>query len=316
MFDCRNPDPVQNIELLDVQGTAGSGVIAVDRNGKPVRLEAGNSHRTTARWVSGDDLAGVPACGVKAIVQVTSANDAATAQECGADGLIVKGNESGGLVGEETTFILLQRVVPAARIPVFARGGIGLHTAAACLAAGAAGVVLDWQLALCEEQALPESVCAKLSRMDGSETAILGQDFPLRYRAYARPGETAYFELKALEEQLGGGTAAGAQSWQEAVESCVREHTLLAIGQDACFARYLSAEFRTVGSVCNAVAREAARQCRVAARQDVLREQGPLAQAHGTRYPIVQGPMTRVSDRADFAVAVAEGGALPFSRWL
>ena len=38
----------------------------------------------------------------------------------------------------------------------------------------------------------------------------------------------------------------------------------------------------------------------------------PLAQAHGTRYPLVQGPMTRVSDVAGFAAAVAEGGALPF----
>ena len=37
-----------------------------------------------------------------------------------------------------------------------------------------------------------------------------------------------------------------------------------------------------------------------------------MAESHGTRYPIVQGPMTRVSDRADFALAVAEGGGLPF----
>ncbi|HUB76969.1 MAG TPA: beta-ketoacyl synthase N-terminal-like domain-containing protein, partial [Solirubrobacteraceae bacterium] len=37
-----------------------------------------------------------------------------------------------------------------------------------------------------------------------------------------------------------------------------------------------------------------------------------MAKAHRTRYPIVQGPMTRVSDRAEFAAAVTEGGALPF----
>ena len=39
-----------------------------------------------------------------------------------------------------------------------------------------------------------------------------------------------------------------------------------------------------------------------------------LPQPHGTRYPIVQGPMTRVSDRAEFAAAVAEGGAFRSSR--
>ena len=43
-----------------------------------------------------------------------------------------------------------------------------------------------------------------------------------------------------------------------------------------------------------------------------MAEGAPLAQSHGTAYPLVQGPMTRVSDRAEFAAAVAEGGALPF----
>ncbi|HLC21431.1 MAG TPA: beta-ketoacyl synthase N-terminal-like domain-containing protein, partial [Candidatus Methylomirabilis sp.] len=43
-----------------------------------------------------------------------------------------------------------------------------------------------------------------------------------------------------------------------------------------------------------------------------LDENAPLAASHGTRYPIVQGPMTRVSDTAAFAADVAEGGALPF----
>ena len=38
---------------------------------------------------------------------------------------------------------------------------------------------------------------------------------------------------------------------------------------------------------------------------------GSLARSHGTRYPIVQGPMTRVSDVAPFALAVAKSGGLP-----
>ncbi len=42
------------------------------------------------------------------------------------------------------------------------------------------------------------------------------------------------------------------------------------------------------------------------------REGAGVARAHGTRYPLVQGPMTRVSDRAEFASAVADGGGLPF----
>ena len=43
-----------------------------------------------------------------------------------------------------------------------------------------------------------------------------------------------------------------------------------------------------------------------------LDEASSFARAHGTRYPIVQGPMTRVSDCAPFAARVADGGGLPF----
>ncbi|MGA8242313.1 MAG: beta-ketoacyl synthase N-terminal-like domain-containing protein, partial [Desulfobacterales bacterium] len=42
-----------------------------------------------------------------------------------------------------------------------------------------------------------------------------------------------------------------------------------------------------------------------------LAENAPLAQSIGTTLPIVQGPMTRVSDNVQFAVAVSQGGALP-----
>ena len=92
---------------------------------------------------------------------------AQAAERAGADAVVVKGNESGGRVGEETSFILLQRVRSQGTLPVWVRGGIGLNTAAACKVGGAAGVVLDWQLALCEESELPDDVKARVSRMDG-----------------------------------------------------------------------------------------------------------------------------------------------------
>ena len=42
-----------------------------------------------------------------------------------------------------------------------------------------------------------------------------------------------------------------------------------------------------------------------------ISEDAPLARSLKLRLPIVQGPMTRVSDSAEFAAAVADGGALP-----
>ncbi|EST20947.1 hypothetical protein M878_38340, partial [Streptomyces roseochromogenus subsp. oscitans DS 12.976] len=43
-----------------------------------------------------------------------------------------------------------------------------------------------------------------------------------------------------------------------------------------------------------------------------LRPGSPMSRALGTRLPVAQGPMTRVSDQAGFAAAVADDGALPF----
>ena len=73
-----------------------------------------------------------------------------------------KGSESGGRVGEETAFVLLQRLIHAVDLPIYVQGAIGLHSAAACLAGGAAGVVLDSQLALLRESSLPRAPASAL----------------------------------------------------------------------------------------------------------------------------------------------------------
>ncbi len=266
-----------------------------------------------------DDVRMLKARGIGVLIQVTCVEQAIAAEQAGADGIVVKGNECGGRVGEETSFILLQRVASEVRIPIWVRGGVGLHSAAACLVGGAAGVVLDWQLALCEESDIPEDVKSRILRMDGSETAILGQGCALRYRAFTRAGETAFTELKQLEESLALDAATDATTlhkWEEAVEARVQgaggAPRLLAIGQDAAFAASLAKRFKTAAGICEAIQREAERGAQLAVAKTVLRPDGPLARSHGTRFPILQGPMTRVSDTADFAQAVAVGGGLPF----
>ena len=60
------------------------------------------------------------------------------------------------------------------------------------------------------------------------------------------------------------------------------------------------------------MARTRAKQVERATRLRPLAKDAPLAKSHGTAYPLLQGPMTRVSDTAEFAEAVAAGGALPF----
>jgi len=230
------------------------------------------------------------------LVEVVSLAEARRVAELGIDGLILKGHESGGRVGADTTFILLQRwraAVAAGEVrplPVYAQGGIGLHTAAACAAAGAAGVVLDNQLLLCRESPLTEEARAYLATCDGSETQCLRDAKGETYRCFAHSSLPEKISRFARNEK--------ARVWP--------------IGQDAAFAKTLAQRYRTVGGVVQALRQSVAQHIETARRLRPLAEGSLLAQRHGTRYPIVQGPMTRVSDTAAFAEAVAVNGALPF----
>ncbi len=257
--------------------------------------------------------------GTQAYVIVTDLEGALTAESNGADGVIARGHEAGGWVGDETSFVLLQRLAPRLEIPVWIHGGIGLHTIAAASVGGASGVVLDNQLLLTRESPLPDELKARVATMDGSETICLGGSLGAGFRAYLRPGLAA---LEALRQDLTELMIAGHDDvdsvvrWREAVEQRVGwtrvSDQVLAIGQDACFASGLADRFVTVGGVIGGLTDALRDHLQAARRHNVLAPDSALARSHGTRYPIVQGPMTRVSDRAAFADSVATAGALPF----
>ncbi|MBO0819723.1 MAG: acyltransferase domain-containing protein, partial [Nocardiopsaceae bacterium] len=216
---------------------------------------------------------------VRVIAEVASPQEAAEALRLGADGLLARGFEGGGRVGELSTFVLLQRLIAEhPGVPVWAAGGIGPHTAAAAVAGGARGVAVDAQLALTAEAGLPGDVAAALSAMDGSETTVTG-----RFRVYTRPDLP---RIPPAPHNLG--------------PRGLRDQ-LLPVGQDGAFAAPLAARHKTAGGVVTAIAGAITRQIRLAADIEPLADAVP-----------VQGPMTRVSDRPEFAAAVAAGGGLPF----
>jgi hypothetical protein len=126
--------------------------------------------------------------GRRELVEVTDREEARLAARSGAHGLSARGHEAGGRIGELSTFVLLQQLLTdaALELPVWACGGIGPHTAAAAVAGGAAGVVLDTQLALLAEADLPTEITATISTLDGSETTVVnGQRVLLRRGAAA-----------------------------------------------------------------------------------------------------------------------------------
>jgi acyl transferase domain-containing protein/NAD(P)H-dependent flavin oxidoreductase YrpB (nitropropane dioxygenase family)/NADP-dependent 3-hydroxy acid dehydrogenase YdfG/acyl carrier protein len=228
----------------------------------------------------------------RVLVQVTSLDEARSAIAAGASGVIAKGCEAGGRIGDETTFVLVQRLVGELDALVWAQGGIGEHTAAACIAGGAAGVVLDTQLALVRESSLPADIQAAIGAMDGSETVITAG-----HRVYTRPDLPIAQGAAFDESRLGG-------------DSLVAN--FLPIGQDGAIARGLAKRYVTAGQLVRGIRASIADHLALAASHQPLAPDSPFAAAHGLRYPIAQGPMSRVSDRARFAEAVAAAGGLPF----
>ncbi|MGH3888543.1 MAG: SDR family oxidoreductase [Pseudonocardiaceae bacterium] len=120
--------------------------------------------------------------------------------------------------------------------------------------------------------------------MDGSETAVVGG-----HRLYTRP-DLAAAAPNTVAARLGA-----------------RDLGALPVGQDGALAAPLAQRYVTAGGVVTAVRAAITDQLHAAQRHTAQ-----LQSAQGARPLIAQGPMTRVSDQAGFAAAVAKAGGLPF----
>ncbi|MFJ1604706.1 beta-ketoacyl synthase N-terminal-like domain-containing protein, partial [Streptomyces sp. NPDC088253] len=224
----------------------------------------------------------------RVLVEVTGRAQALRAAAAGAHGLIARGHEAGGPVGELSTFVLLQQLLTedGLDLPVWACGGAGPHTAAAVVAGGGAGVVLDTQLALLAEAEaeLPAGTSALLAGLDGSETTVEDGRRVVRRR--------------------------GAQEGTPAPE----------IGQDGFLAARFQERWGTVHAAVRGV-RDAVLDALKNAGPGLdsaksagssLGPDGTGGRPFGSELPVAQGPMTRVSDQAAFAAEVGGHGGLPF----
>ncbi len=250
-------------------------------------------------------LGRVRGSGRLALAEVTSREGAKVAAEAGADARVVAGHEAGGRCSAESSFILLQAVAADGGPPVWVRGGIGPASAGGCIAAGAAGVVLDGALLLARESPISDPIRDTIARLDGSESVIVSDPEGGQLRLYAPIGSESLAEVR---------NARSLSEWKRLVAGTVgwQEGDAWPLGQDAAFAAGLARRHVTVGGIVAAIGASIDRGLERARSVRPLAPGSALAASHGTAYPIVQGPMTRVSDSVAFALAVAEGGALPF----
>jgi acyl transferase domain-containing protein/NAD(P)H-dependent flavin oxidoreductase YrpB (nitropropane dioxygenase family)/NAD(P)-dependent dehydrogenase (short-subunit alcohol dehydrogenase family) len=245
--------------------------------------------------------------GQQVLAETTSRAEVRRAVAAGVSGVIVAGQEAGCRCGSDSSFVLLQAALAEGARAVWVRGGVGERVAAGAVAAGAVGVVLDGALLLARESPIGERWRERIERWDGSETTVVAPAAGPGVRLFAPPGSTAIARLREAAESRGA-------AWESALRGTVgwAEGQCPPVGQDAALAARLARKYVTVGGIVQAVERSIAEGIAAARTARPLAGGSPLAIELGTRYPILQGPMTRVSDVAPFAEAVARDGGLPF----
>ena len=236
----------------------------------------------------------------------------------GADAVIAKGQEAGGWIGEEGSFVLSQQLLAqrSAR-PCSSTGGSGCTRSPPRMSPAPRERCSTRSCCWLASRRLPDEPAGRArGRSTAARRRCSGRELGAPFRAYSRPGLDGLELLREAERELAPEPRAAGRVARGRQGAC-RRRAVAASGAPARAGRGASrpiwrgASAPSRGSSTACGPRSPARARRSSAATRWRRAPG-VAQSHGTRYPLVQGPMTRVSDRAEFAAAVADGGALPF----
>ncbi len=124
--------------------------------------------------------------GIKVFPVIPAVSLAVRMARAGADGIIAEGTESGGHVGEVTTFVLVPLVADAVEIPVVAAGGIadgrGL---AAAFVLGAEGVQMGTRFLASTEAPVHENFKRAVVKANERATIVTGRSIGAPVRTIA-----------------------------------------------------------------------------------------------------------------------------------
>ncbi|NOY53204.1 MAG: acyltransferase domain-containing protein, partial [Deltaproteobacteria bacterium] len=251
--------------------------------------------------------------GVRVLVEVLSLEWPEDPVDDLVDGLVLKGNEAGGRVGEYSTFILLQKWRRQCRdggLELFVHGGVTPQVAAACGSLGVSGGVMDSQVLLMEESPLRIVLRPFLERLSGSETIAVGESAGGGYFRYLLRRDMLE-SVSFSEECRGKGIDSLEDAAAEKIDWQDPSNGILPVGQDACFAAPWAEKYGRISVLFRAIDLAVGKNAALTLQSYPMCENSPLSMNLGTRLPVVQGPMARVSDIPAFAIKVADDGALP-----
>ena len=315
-----NTDSVVDQLAFLASNTSGNYGLKIDRVDKRVLDVALSLKDKGLSWLIVDSEI-FPACrnmlpqfrhsGIKVLVELCTVSwPQNRSMEEEVDGIVLKGNEAGGFVGENSTFILFQNWSAQTKLPLFIRGGLTPYTAAAAGAMGASGGVFDNQVLLLEDSPFAPGLSGLLGNLAGNETVTVGDSEEGKFfRILKRPatGDVTDFLLKTEGKSFDelSELIKGENRWFSA------ESGLFPVGQDVCFAGPWRKRYGRVASLFNAVDNAVKVGLAEAVDKMPFSEDSAFAKSLGTSLPVVQGPMARVSDCAEFAWAVYSEGGLP-----
>ncbi|MDR3218449.1 MAG: SDR family NAD(P)-dependent oxidoreductase [Dysgonamonadaceae bacterium] len=235
--------------------------------------------------------------GIEILYQVHSFQEAQNAIKEKLPSIIVKGYEGAGRVAKESSFILFQKIAESckkAKIKVYIQGGAGLHTSAAFFALGAQGVIFDSQIVAFPECSVPKEIKDISIKLSGSETVVV-DNFRVLHRntSPVLPVDAVYDDLQPF---LGGYSLS---------------ENYLPVGQDISLSVDFLRRHKKLKNFVFAVYSAAHGHILQAKNKNVITPDNGLAKDLGTKYPIGQGPMARISDVPEFLKEVADAGALP-----
>ena len=213
--------------------------------------------------------------------------------------------EAAGLCGDTAGLVLAQealRLFPSARLLLLST--TGPEMAATLLHRGVDTVLLADQLTLLSDYPLDTERKRRIARL---------QRGVIRRYLVQTPAGTSPLQVAPLnpQEWRPADLAALATHAQGHLES-VLLHTddrLTPMGEGVLLSRSWSQEGLSCSDLLGLYQRCAVRH--PGSRSDAVVGRAAMANWLGTRLPVVQGPMTRVSDVAGFARAVADAGAMP-----
>ena len=151
-----------------------------------VVLDAGVAMVTTGAGNPAKYIDRLKARGIKIFPVVPAVALAVRMARAGVDGIVAEGMESGGHVGEVTTFVLVPQVADAVEIPVVAAGGIadgrGL---AAAFALGAEGVQMGTRFLASVEAPVHENFKRAVLKANERSTIVTGRSIGAPVRTIA-----------------------------------------------------------------------------------------------------------------------------------